>query len=66
MAKIADFIGIKRHHLSEILHRRRGVGPFLGEKLEDGSRTILGECIPFREWILNKRSKHPAFFGDYE
>lgn len=62
-SQLAAMADVKIQHLSEILHRRRGVGTVTAERLERASLTMLGSSIPMREWLLNRTSSHPAFFG---
>lgn len=63
-AQIAKHAGIKLQHLSEILHRKRGVSQMRSVQLQKASSIVLGErMIPWTEWVCNKVTAHPAFFG---
>ena len=62
--ELAEMAGIQPNHLSEILHRKRGVGKDLARKLYKTSELVLGYAIPFEAWLFNKTTKHPGFFED--
>ena len=59
--KLAKATGIPFPHLSEILHRRRGVSGKRAKMLELVSGKILGHPIPLLDWLFNKETTHPAF-----
>jgi len=63
-AEVALQARISSQHLSDILHRRRGVSVERAQRLEKASRKVLGVRIPWEIWICNKQSNHPAFVGD--
>lgn len=63
LTKLAAVVGIRLNHLSEILHRKRGVSVTRALALERASRKVFGYPIPWNEWLLNKESDHPAFHG---
>lgn len=62
-AELARMVDLHEAHLSEILHRKRGVDKYRAKKLEKASQKLLGYPIPWHEWLFNKATKHPAFFG---
>jgi len=61
--EIAFLSGITQSHFSEILHRKRGVGKERAITLERMSNIVLENPIPMQEWLFNKTSVHPAFYG---
>jgi len=61
--QIARRCKIRLSHLSEILHRNRGVSYERAMLLEKQSYIVCGYPIPCHAWYNNKRSDHPAFFG---
>lgn len=63
---IAKEAKIKPHHLSEILHRKRGVGKTTAAALEAASQHVLGRAIPVTCWLYNQFTIHPAFFGSHK
>ena len=63
-SKIAKLAKIQPHHLSEILHRKRGVGKDNAKALQQASKYVLGYAIPLEEWLFNNTTKHPAFYGE--
>lgn len=62
--EIAMLAHISTAHLSDILHRRRGVSVERARRLERTSGKILGTRIPWEVWVTNKFTKHPAFMGE--
>lgn len=64
--KLAKLAGVSDQNLSDILHRKRAVGQHKAHLLEDASRRVLSEPIPWTEFMLNATSVHPAFFGEPE
>ena len=62
-AEIAVLAHVSAAHLSDILHRRRGVSVERAHRLEDASRKVLAVRIPWEVWINNKITEHPAFVG---
>jgi hypothetical protein len=58
---LAKAAGIPLAHLSNILHRDRGVSPKRARLLEEKSAEILGWAIPWTEWVCNDTTTHPAF-----
>ena len=64
LTKLAVLVGIRLNHLSEILHRKRGVSVTRALALERASKKVLGYPVPWSEWLLNKDSSHPAFYGN--
>lgn len=62
-AELAEKMNIPPNHLSEILHRKRGVGKHQALLFEEASGKVLGYPIPMDAWLFNRETKHPAFFG---
>ena len=64
-AALAREAGISPQHVNDILHRRRGVSYSRARVLRDASARVLGRRneIPVLEWLLNRISEHPAFYG---
>jgi len=62
--KLYELAGMKQQNLNEILHRRRGVSYQTALKLQNISYKALKKKINWKEWLTNKYSNHPAFFGD--
>ena len=62
----ARFVGISKTYLSDILHRRRGVSPKRAAQFAMASKIVLGEDkeIHWKEWLFNRASTHPAFYGE--
>lgn len=58
---LAEAAGLRVAYLSDILHRRRGVGFHLAKRLEKASDEVLGMYIPATVWLHNKTSTHPIF-----
>jgi plasmid maintenance system antidote protein VapI len=54
---LSEKTGISRNFISEIVHRRVSAGKKTAFILE----TFTG--VPSIEWIFNKSSSHPAFYG---
>lgn len=63
-AEIALQAHISPTHLSDILHRRRGVSVERAHRLEAASEKILGLRIPWEIWACNYKTNHPAFVGE--
>jgi len=63
-ADIATQAHITASHLSDILHRRRGVSVERAKRLEKVSGKVLGTKIPWEIWVQNKITQHPAFIGE--
>lgn len=63
MAVLSRAAGIRTTALSDILHRRRGVGKDLALKLEFQARKVLRRKITACAWVFNETTRHPAFFG---
>lgn len=59
---LAEAAGLSPSHLSDILHRRRGVSLTRARKLEDASEDVLGYAIPAIAWLDNRNTSHPAFY----
>jgi len=66
MTRVAYESGISPQHLSDIVHRRKGVRPPLALKLEAASEIILKFRIPWEAWLFNRVAKHPAFIDNGE
>ena len=56
-AVVAEYIGISPQNFSDIIHRNRGVGYQRAKKL------AFFTNIPVNEWMENRTSRHPAFYG---
>lgn len=63
MAEVARLAGMAPSHLSAVLHRRRSVTKERAVELEAASKEVLGFPIPLRDWLFNRYTTHPAFFG---
>lgn len=62
--KLAEHADISASNLSDILHRRRGVGRDRAWTLEAASRKVHGDSyVPWGDWINNRSTTHPAFQG---
>jgi transcriptional regulator with XRE-family HTH domain len=57
--------GISASHMSDILHRRRGVSKERAEALE-AACDRLGWEVPFRAWLFSRTTDHPAFLDRNE
>lgn len=60
--KLAKRTGIPFPHLSDILHRRRGVSKERAKFLEKECKKIKLD-ISFEAWLFSRTTKHAAFFG---
>ena len=65
MKAFAEAAGIRPSHLSEILHRRRGVSIMRAVHLAALSEDMFGfdRAIGMHCWAFNTRTSHKAFFG---
>lgn len=61
--RIAELADISDAHLSDVLHRRRGVSLDVAKRLEAASGEVLGVRIPWETWMCNKQSNHPCLEG---
>ena len=61
---LAEYMCMPSSNLSEILHRKRTVSKEKAMQLEHTTEQLLCKNIPWHEWIFNKESSHPAFFGE--
>jgi len=61
--KLSQYTNISVQHLSDILHRRRGVSKERAILLEAACKKLFKQKILFRDWLFNLYSDHPAFFG---
>lgn len=59
-------VDISTSNLSAILHRDREISKVLALKLEKGFYKITGFECRWYEWLCNKESRHPAFYGKPE
>jgi len=62
-SRLARLVGIRPHHLTEILHRNRRVSMERARKLEVCSGQVLQSTIEWETWMANETTDHPAFFG---
>ncbi len=60
--RLAIQAGMAMPTLSQIIHRKVGISSQRARVLESCCRD-LGLDIPWKEWMLNHTSSHPAFFG---
>ncbi|MCA9404494.1 MAG: hypothetical protein KC897_11970 [Candidatus Omnitrophica bacterium] len=63
LKELSDQAGVSQPALSDIIHRRRGVGRDRALRLEAASERVLGYAIPVKDWLMNKITRHPAFYG---
>jgi len=63
-ALLAKTANITDANLYDILHRTRGISPTRALLLERCAEDVLNRKIPWTAWLLNKTTKHPAFFGE--
>ena len=61
-SNLAKLSGMKRQHIYEILHRKRGVSMERAKLLEQVAHK-LGISIPWHAFLMNKTTGHPAFKG---
>lgn len=62
-ALFARMTGVSLSCMSDILHRRRGLSPERALEFEDKGKLLLDPAPSYKDWMLNRYSKHPAFFG---
>ena len=60
-ALLARKSGLSPSHLSDILHKRKGVSPTRALQLERLCKRHFKKTIPFKAWVFNKTSNHAAF-----
>jgi len=62
---VADICNISPQYFNDILHRRRGVSLLVAERLQRAVTRVMGyPLVSWEEWLRNRTSTHPAFFGD--
>lgn len=62
-SKIARAIGVPLPNINAILHRKKGVSVEKAKRLERAVFKLFKKNIPWTDWIDNKETKHPAFYG---
>ena len=67
--KLAQACGVSAQQINDLLHRRANCSPAFGHRLFVASvklvhKRVINYAVSPQDWVFNKESTHPAFFGE--